>query len=256
MHDLKLCLIQSDLYWENKDKNLNLFDKKIQNAPDSDLIILPEMFTTGFSMSPSNFAETMNGPSLAWLKEAAKNKGCCVMGSLIIEENGKYFNRLIAMQKNGEYVFYDKRHLFSLAGEEKQYHAGNKKVQFCLNGWSIDLFICYDLRFPVWNRNTKTDLMVFIANWPAKRQEAWKCLLQARSIENQCYVAGLNRFGDDGNGFYHSGNSAVHDPTGKAIVTINDCEDVVQCILSKELVNNVRKKFPFHLDADDFNIHK
>lgn len=256
MQDLSLCLIQSDLYWENKAKNLTLFEQKIQNAPDSDLIILPEMFTTGFSMAPSNFAEKMDGPSVHWLKSMAKKKDSCIIGSLIIEEDGKYFNRLVAMQKNGEYVFYDKRHLFSLAGEEKQYQAGNKKTQLFLKGWSIDLFICYDLRFPVWCRNKKADLMIFVANWPAKRQEAWKSLLLARSIENQCYVAGLNRYGNDGNGFYHSGNSSVHDPEGKAIASINDCEDIIQCTLSKSFLENTRKKFPFHLDADSFKLYE
>lgn len=255
MQDLIISIIQSNLSWENKKANLKMFEGKLTKTAPSDLIILPEMFTTGFSMQPESLAEPMNGKSVLWMiKMAAKHKAC-ILGSLIIIENGNYFNRLIAAKQSGEISFYDKRHLFSLAGEEKVYCPGKKQKSITLKGWRIGLFVCYDLRFPVWTRSVNSlDVMVFVANWPAKRQMPWSCLLKARAIENQAYTVGVNRFGKDGNGFYHSGNSAIHSPLGETLISIDDKEDIETLALAKEGVLDSRKQFPFYRDADKFKL--
>ena len=255
MQNLIISIIQSDLSWENKKANLKMFEDKLAKTNPSDLIVLPEMFTTGFSMSPKHLAESMSGESVEWMiKMAAKHK-TCILGSLIIIEGNNYFNRLIAAKQDGEIAFYDKRHLFSLAGEEKVYCPGSKQKSITINGWEIGLFICYDLRFPVWTRSIcSLDIMVFVANWPAKRQMPWSCLLKARAIENQAYVVGVNRYGKDGNGFYHSGNSAIHSPLGETLISIDDKEDIETLVLDKEALLSTRKQFPFYKDADKFKL--
>ncbi len=259
--NLTVTLIQSNLHWENKEKNLRMFEEKINAiSQKSEVVILPEMFSTGFSMQPKLFAEAMNGTSVQWMKRMAISKKIILTGSLIIEENEQYYNRLIWMLPNGEYGFYNKRHLFGFAGEDEQYTAGNKRIVTSVNGWKINLQICYDLRFPVWNRqsfsegNHEYDILLFVANWPQRRSAAWKTLLQARAIENQCYTIGVNRIGNDGNNIYHSGNSLIIDPLGEIIYHKEDEEDIFTTTLNKQHLEECRNKFPFWKDADSFFI--
>jgi omega-amidase len=203
MNDLKITLIQSNLFWENKVKNLEQFSHKIDAISEAtDLIVLPEMFTTGFSMSPEKLAENVNGETVKWMKATAHKKNCVVTGSFICEEGGNYFNRLLWVNADGTYSKYDKRHLFSMGDENNHYATGEEKLIVKLKGWKICPLICYDLRFPVWARNTKEasyDVLIYVANWPERRSYPWKTLLLARAIENQSYVIGSNRVGVDGN---------------------------------------------------------
>jgi len=270
MEDLKITIIQCNLHWENKALNFEMFAQKISSVQEStDIIVLPEMFTTGFSMKPQQFAETMEGETLAWMLEQAKKKSCVVTGSFICEENGFYYNRLIWAKPDGTYVYYDKRHLFRMANEDEHYTAGNKKIIVELKGWRICPLICYDLRFPVWSRNTSVsskanakdtlnyeyDLLIYVANWPEVRSYPWKTLLLARAMENQCYVVGVNRVGDDGNAIYHSGDSAVINAKGLIVSQTNPHEETIETILLNyaELAS-FRKAFPAMLDADTFEI--
>ncbi len=259
MNDLTITIIQTQLHWENIDANLELFSKKISsvNTP-TDLIILPEMFSTGFTMNAKNCAEEMDGKTIAWLRLKAKEKNCVITGSVIIREHEKFYNRLIWMKPDGTFLTYDKRHLFRLADEHKTYTAGNKKIIPEMNGWKICPLICYDLRFPVWSRRTKAedyDLLLYAANWPDRRIHAWRQLLAARSIENQCYVAGVNMVGNDGNAIHHSGYSAVIDFKGEQLSkTQPDEESVETILLNKASLVDFRNHFPFADDADDFRI--
>lgn len=259
MNDLKVTLIQSSLFWENKQKNLEQFSKKINDIKEAtDLIVLPEMFSTGFSMKPEKLAETMKGETVAWMKEAAKKKNCVVAGSFICEENGRYYNRLLWMNPDGSYVKYDKRHLFSMGDEHNHYAAGEEKIIVELKGWKICPLICYDLRFPVWARNTKDasyDALIYVANWPERRAYPWKTLLLARAIENQCYVIGVNRVGADGNDITHSGDSAVIDAKGEIISKTKPNEEATETVsLSYSDLQEFRKQFPAILDADQFAV--
>ena len=259
MTDLKITIIQYDLHWENKEKNLKMFSQKIGAISDpTDLIVLPEMFTTGFSMNPNKFAEPMNGETVNWMKEKAQEKECVITGSFICIENGKCFNRLVWMNADGTYSTYDKRHLFRMANEDSHYTAGQKKIIVELKGWKICPLICYDLRFPVWSRNRFSadyDLLIYVANWPEIRSYPWKTLLLARAIENQSYVAGLNRVGKDGNDIYHSGDSAVINAKGEIISKIKAHEESCEAItLNYSELAEFRKNFPAMLDADDFEI--
>ena len=259
MTNLKITIIQSGLHWENKEKNLNMFSQKISAIAEStDLIVLPEMFTTGFSMSPEKFAEQMNGITVSWMKEKAKEKKCVITGSFICEENGNYFNRLVWMNVDGTYSTYDKRHLFRMANEDDHYSAGQKKIIVELKGWKICPLICYDLRFPVWSRNKSSsefDMLIYVANWPEIRSCPWKTLLLARAIENQSYVVGLNRVGKDGNEIYHSGDSAVINAKGEIISKIKPHEESTETItLNYSELMEFRIAFPAMLDADSFEI--
>src|SRR5574337_503960 len=218
MENLNITLIQSNLHWENIDKNLQQFSEKMATVKEpTDLIVLPEMFSTGFSMNSKNLSEGMNGKTLLWMRKHCKEKGCAITGSVIISENGNYFNRLIWMWADGSYEIYNKRHLFQMANEDNYYTPGKYRKVVELKGWKICPLICYDLRFPVWSRNTwkKTskfikdggreiiaeyDVLIYVANWPERRAHPWKSLLVARAIENQSYVIGVNRVGSDGNG--------------------------------------------------------
>lgn len=260
---LTITIIQTELHWEDKSANLSMFEEKIRALKEpAQLVILPEMFSTGFSMQPAKLAETMDGPSVQWMRNLAAEKKIVLTGSLIIEEGGQYYNRLIWMLPNGQCGYYDKRHLFAFAGEDKFYSAGTKRLIASVNGWRINLQVCYDLRFPVWARQTphpedKTpeyDLLMYVANWPERRNHAWKTLLQARAIENQCYVAGVNRIGNDGNGIYHSGDSMVVDPLGEVLYTKAHEADIHHIVLEKSKLEEVRSRFPFWKDADEFNI--
>jgi omega-amidase len=269
MSTLTISTIQTNLVWENKLANLKILAEKI-NTIDSktELVILPEMFTTGFSMQPTLFAEKMDGETIEWMKNLSAQNGIIITGSVIIEADNKFHNRLIWMLPNGQMGSYDKRHLFAFGGEDKFYTAGNKRLIASVKGWKINLQICYDLRFPVWGRqkapsepppigdNTpEYDVLIYIANWPEKRSHAWKTLLCARAIENQCYVVGVNRVGTDGNGIYHSGNTLVIDALGQVLYHMADEEDINTITLSKEKLTEIRNKFPFWKDGDEFFIN-
>jgi omega-amidase len=265
--------IQSNLFWEDKRANLAMFEEKINGITEkTNIVVLPEMFSTGFSMKPEQLAETMEGDTVQWMKRMAAKKKIILTGSLIIAETGNkvpgYYNRLIWMLPNGEYGYYDKRHRFAYAGEDEHYTAGTKKLVASVKGWKINLLVCYDLRFPVWARQTPSfskagamnadsyDVLVYVANWPDKRIHAWKVLLQARAIENQCYVVGVNRVGRDGNDIFYTGESMVVDPMGEVLYHKKDEEDVFTVSLDRTHLEAVRERFPFWKDADRFLILK
>jgi predicted amidohydrolase len=269
MSFLTITLIQSDLRWEDKEANLQMFSEKIGNITGkTEVVILPEMFSTGFSMKPEMLAEKMDGETIQWMKKISASKKIILTGSLIIEEEGKYFNRLVWMLPTGEYGYYDKRHLFAFAKEDQHFTAGSRKLIASVNGWKINLQVCYDLRFPVWTRQApipqennapalqdlQYDLAVFVASWPEKRINAWKTLLQARAIENQCYVVGVNRVGDDGNGIHYTGDSMIVDPLGTVLYQKTNEEDIFTFALDKEKLTEVREKLPFWKEADYFKL--
>lgn len=261
MSSLTITLIQSNIFWEDKTTNLEMFQKKIESIKEkTEIVILPEMFNTGFSMKPEIFAETMDGETVQWMKKISSAQKIILVGSLMIEENGKYFNRLIWMLPNGDYGIYDKRHLFAYAQENEHYTAGNKKLIASVKGWKINLQVCYDLRFPVWARQSpgdsenKYDLLINVANWPEKRSLAWKTLLRARAIENQCFVVGVNRVGEDGDKISYNGGSTIIDPLGEIIYEKEKEEDIFTYTLQKEKVTESRNHYPFWRDADDFMI--
>jgi len=261
MSTLSITTIQSNLLWEEKSANLRMLEQKILGIGEkTEIVVLPEMFSTGFSMQTKLLAETMEGETVQWMKRVSRENGVILTGSIIIEEDGNYFNRIIWMLPNGQYGQYDKRHLFAYGEEDKYYHPGNKRLIASVKGWKINLQVCYDLRFPVWARQqkkgneTEYDVLIYVANWPEKRSHAWKTLLCARAIENQCYVVGVNRVGSDGNNIYYSGNSLIIDPLGQVLYHMADEEDVFTIILQKEKLEEVREKFPFWKDADSFNI--
>lgn len=253
MQDLKITLIQTSLAWENISENLLALGKKIDAIEEeTHLIILPEMFSTGFSMNAAELAEDMNGDAVKWICDKSVETGTDITGSVMILENGSYYNRLIWAKPDGRFFTYDKKHLFRYAGEEKIYTAGNQLCTIELKGWKIRTFICYDLRFPVWTRNmdNQYDLAVFVANWPEKRAPHWKTLLEARAIENQCYVAGVNRVGIDGKGFSFSGDSSVIDPKGVIHFRKSHEEVVATVHLSASDLEAYRKEFPAWMDGD------
>lgn len=261
---LTCTIIQTALHWEDKAANLQMLEQKINNINHkTELVILPEMFTTGFSMQPQLFAETMDGATVSWMQQIAAAKKIILTGSIIVEENNQYYNRLIWMLPNGTFGYYNKRHCFGFAGEDKHYTAGNKRLIASVKGWKINLQICYDLRFPIWarqnqqstdNKEAEYDLLLYVANWPERRNTAWKTLLAARAIENQAYVIGVNRVGNDGNNIYHSGDSLVVNPLGEILYHKAHDEDIFTITLQKEELLEVRNKFPFLKDADSFHI--
>lgn len=253
MQDLIVTLIQTELVWEDINANLERFEKLIDVIDDqTHLIVLPEMFSTGFSMNAENLAESMQGSAVRWLRKKAREKKADIAGSVIIAEDNNFYNRLCWVRPDGELMTYDKRHLFRYAGEEKVYTAGERNILVELNGWKIRPFVCYDLRFPAWTRNSgnRYDLALFIANWPAKRAAHWKILLQARAIENQAYVIGLNRIGTDGNGLYHSGDSSVIDPTGNIMFRNGHAACTYTVRLNYRFLQEYRTIFPAWKDAD------
>lgn len=250
-------MVQTPLHWENATENRGLFNTLLAEIKPgtTDLIVLPEMFSTGFSMQPDVLAEAMDGPTLKWLRAKAADTGAVITGSLIIASHGHYYNRLVWMRPDGTYECYDKRHLFSLAGEEKYYTAGKERLIVELNGWRVCPLVCYDLRFPVWSRNRKDyDLLLYVANWPERRSYAWKQLLIARAIENQAYVAAVNRVGYDGNKTAHSGDSAIIDPLGEVLFTKAHEPFTETFTLSHNYLKEVRDKFRFLDDADDWTL--
>jgi omega-amidase len=263
MDNFHITLIQSDIYWEKCQKNLDRFGKMIDEITDpTDLIVLPEMFNTGFSIDPARCAETMDGNAVSFLRNMAKKRNCMITGSILIAENGLNYNRLITMFPNGSFEQYDKRHLFRLSDEDKVMSAGKKKIIVNWKGWKILPLICYDLRFPVWSKNRlkdgefEYDLLIYVANWPKSRSHYWKSLLVARAMENQCYVIGVNRVGKDGGGKAHSGDSMVIGPGGEIIASLEqDLTTVLTMPLRFEHLREIRKKYPFATDWDDFIIH-
>lgn len=240
--------------------------QKINNITEkTEVVVLPEMFSTGFSMKPELFAETMQGETVEWMKKVSAEKKIILTGSLIIEEEGKYYNRLVWMLPNGQFGYYNKRHLFAYGNEDAHYTAGSKRLIASVKGWKINLQVCYDLRFPVWARQghaqkeggaqePEYDILLYTANWPERRIHAWRTLLQARAIENQCYVIGVNRVGNDGNDIYHNGNSMVVGATGDILYEKLHDEDVYTITLQKNTLEETRNKFPFWKDADKFII--
>ncbi len=263
MNPLKTTLIQSDLYWQDIDANLAMFEEKIWEIEAlTDIIILPEMFNTGFSMNAEDLAEPMNFKTFKWMNQMAQQKDAAIVGSYIVKESGKYYNRLYFVEPNGSFDFYDKRHLFRMGDEHITYSEGKKRMIRNFREWKIMPLICYDLRFPVWSRNRydkevdglEYDLLLYVANWPAPRTGVWDALLKARSMENQCYTIGLNRIGSDGEGIDYVGHSIVYDFKGQAINEVSD-QPVIQTIeLNLEELLTFRKKFPAYLDGDGFEI--
>lgn len=270
MSHLTFTIIQTNLHWEDKAANLQMLEQKINSIQHpTQIIVLPEMFNTGFSMKPETLAEDMNGPTVEWMKRIAAEKKVILTGSIMIKESDPtplestegeaYYNRLIWMLPNGQYGVYDKRHRFAYGGEDDHFSAGTKRLIASVNGWKINLQVCYDLRFPVWARQSpeedpEYDVLIYVANWPERRVHAWKTLLTARAIENQCYVIGANRTGDDGNQIHYSGNSMVIDAMGEVLYEKTNEEDIHTITLSKEKLQDIRTKLPFLKDADDFSI--
>lgn len=253
MQDITITLVQTELFWEDIPANLALFDSWFERIQDrTDLIVLPEMFTTGFSMNASALAQTMDGPAVQWMREASRKRQAEVVGSMIIKEGGEYLNRLIWARPDGELLHYDKRHLFRMAGEEKVYRGGEKLLTVTLGGWRIRPFVCYDLRFPIWTRNIDNayDAAIFVANWPAARSSHWRKLLAARAIENQAYTIGVNRVGTDGAGRSYSGDSAVFDPNGNTLVELQNTPGTHTVRLFADAVTSCRESFPAWMDAD------
>jgi len=264
MQDLTLTIIQTDLVWKDPNANLNKLKSKVDNlSQHTDLVVLPEMFNTGFVTEAEDVSEAMDGPTVDWMKELAMAKACAVTGSLIIREGDSYFNRLIWMEQDGSFQYYDKRHLFSLAGEHEKFTQGNRQLIVKIKGWKVMPLVCYDLRFPVWSKNRMDgeeyhyDCLLYMANWPSTRNHAWKSLLIARAIENLSYTIGVNRIGIDGTGKNYTGDSAIIDALGhKVAVAEASKEEMITASLSGSDLLKVRKTIPFGFDWDEFRIQK
>lgn len=256
MSNLDVTIVQPELHWHDPERNRADFSELIAGRDArTDLIVLPEMFTTGFTMHARENAERMDGRSVAWMAETAAQAGAAVCGSLVIEDGGNYYNRFILMHPDGRCEYYDKRHRFRLAGEHEHYASGSACATFTLNGWRLRPLVCYDLRFPVWSRNRNDyDLLVYVANWPEPRHLAWETLLRARAIENIAYVAGVNRVGTDGNEVPYIGGSAVIDYTGNYLATLGKEPGVASATLEMAGLEKFRDRFPFWRDADEFSL--
>ncbi len=252
--DLELALIQTSLVWQDPAANRAQFEPLLEQARGADLVVLPEMFSTGFSMQSAELAEPESGPTSRWLSEQARRIGAVIAGSLMIQAaDGSYRNRLLWARPDGSMAHYDKRHLFRMAGEHKHYAAGSEQVVLELKGWQVRPLVCYDLRFPVWSRAAVgTDLLLYTANWPAARRQHWNRLLPARAIENLCYLAAVNRIGEDGKGFAYSGDSQVLDFQGDSLLNAGAEPGVFRVTLRDSELAAYRERFPAHLDADPF----
>ncbi len=256
MSELNISIIQCDLFWENREENLSHIEGLFEKCSNSDLILLPEMFTTGFSMNAESLAETMDGPTIQWLKSHASNLNSTIAGTIIVKDNSKYYNRLLWVTPSGEVHHYDKRHLFTLAGEDQGFSAGQRRVVVSLKSTKICLNICYDLRFPVWARNQNDyDILVYLANWPKTRSHHWKTLLTARAIENQSFVLACNRTGVDANGLEYIGDSGVISPSGEWLMHSNESNSVLNCKIDLDTLRNYRDKLDFLSDRDNFQIY-
>lgn len=254
MQNISVTLLQSDINWENPKVNLQKYSELLKQVTETDIILFPEMFTTGFTMSSKQYAEPMNGGTVQWMKEIALARHCAVAGSLIILDNRKYYNRLVWVFPDGSLSTYDKKHLFSMGNEHENYTPGNKRLIVECKGWKICPLVCYDLRFPVWSRNTENyDLLVYLANWPVQRQIVWDTLLAARAIENQCYCIGVNRVGIDKQGIRYGGRSVFVTPKAETFF-LGEKEQVQTFELSLGSLQNFRKNFPVLDDRDNFNL--
>lgn len=258
MQDLTVALIQYNPIWENTKANLERLEQIIEPV-EADLFVLPEMFTTGFTLNAEKVAEEMMGPTMAWMGKKATEKHCSITGSLVIKEKGKFYNRLVWANPFGVVQYYDKKHLFSMAGEHKIYESGNSRMQVLCKGWYICPLICYDLRFPVWSANyghvnhrQPYDLLLYVASWPKVRIAHWQQLLKARAIENQAYVVGVNRVGVDGNEIAYNGASAAIDFMGNVITEVVEDEQVISVTFSKANMQQWREKFPVGNDAEPY----
>jgi omega-amidase len=255
MSDLRVSLVQTPLFWHDPQANWAMLARKMAPlAGETDVVVLPEMFTTGFSMEAREWAEPMNGPTCEWMAQQAQKLDAVVTGSVIIGAEGRYWNRLLWIEPDGRVSYYDKRHLFRMAREHEYYDGGETRLIVEWRGWNVCPLVCYDLRFPVWSRNVgnEYDLLIYVANWPDRRALAWKSLLQARAIENLAYVAGVNRVGKDENGITYQGDSVLHVPTGEALWQGGNRETVQTLTLKRDELDAFRKRFPAHLDADRF----
>ncbi len=256
MQDLKVLLVQTQTIWERPQDNFTNLDQLLHQQP-ADLIVLPETFSTGFSMNAHALAETMDGPAVSWMKKTAKSFNAVITGSVIISSEGRFFNRLLWVSPDGGIEYYDKRHLFGLMGEDKDYSSGTERKVFLLGNWRICPQICYDLRFPVWCRNQDDyDVLLFVANWPTVRRTAWNILLHARAIENQCYVIATNRVGRDGNDLEFGGGSLVIDPLGKTLEELGSEQQISTVILQHAELTTIRSKLPFLKNRDSFLLAK
>ncbi|MCH2214755.1 MAG: amidohydrolase [Flavobacteriales bacterium] len=253
---LKVALLQTELAWEDVEYNLQMAGRNLSHLPaDVDLVVLPEMFSTGFTMSPQKVAEENSGRTMTLIRQFSEDKGLAICGSFAATEADRYFNRFFWISDGDFEHQYDKRHLFRMAQENKVYTQGEEDQRIDFKGWKIMPRICYDLRFPVWSRSNDVDLQIYVANWPSMRVDAWDKLLLARAIENQCYVIGVNRIGKDGNEVPYSGHSVVIGPKGNAITTPeNEEEGWIIASIDLEELRAFRKAFPVGLDADQFEI--
>ncbi|HUW06293.1 MAG TPA: amidohydrolase [Williamwhitmania sp.] len=254
---LKVAAIQADILWENLQGNLEKYSRMLDTlSPDTDLVVLPEMFTTGFSMDPERLAEGMDGSTVAWFKQQAKQRGIALTGSFIAQENGRYYNRLVFVEPSGMLHLYDKRHLFRVGEEHNHYSAGAQQLVVNYRGWRIRPLICYDLRFPVWSRSRNDyDLLIYVANWPDSRRDVWTTLLKARAIENQACLVGVNRVGSDGMGLTYAGDSVLMNAKGQPLDTsIGRKDKILMAEFSMTELLAFRLKFPAWHDADDFSI--
>jgi len=251
---LKSLLVQAQLRWKEPQRNLEHLGQLVTSAPgELDLAVLPETFTTGFLGDTDLPGEGMDGPTVSWMKKLAAERGCALAGSAIITDQGQRYNRLLFVTPAGDVFHYDKRHLFAFGGENRRYAAGRERVVISYLGWRINLQVCYDLRFPVWCRNRDDyDLMLLVANWPSRRVRHWNSLLEARAIENQAWVIGVNRVGEDGNGVQYPGCSVAHDPLGQCVADLGGSEGARRVDLDLAAVAGIRSQFPFQADADRF----
>jgi predicted amidohydrolase len=257
---LTVSLVQADLHWHDSVANRARFDRLLSPlAGHTDLIVLPEMFSTGFTMEPEKVAEPVDGPTTQWLRERAKALNAVITGSIVTSDAGRYWNRLIWMRPDGSFDYYDKRHLFRMAGEHQHYADGKRRAIVELGGWKICPLVCYDLRFPAWSRNRigtegAYDALIYVANWPERRRYAWQTLLRARAIENLSFCVGVNRVGKDGKDIEYSGDSTALDFMGRELIPDMKGESVSTVTLDKDALMNYRERFPAYLDADDFDL--
>lgn len=253
MQDLRVSTIQADLHWEDKQENLKMFEMLIKNITEpTDLVLLPEMFSTGFSMRANDLAEPLDGDTVKWMLRIAREKNAAIAGSIIIKENNNYYNRLIFVQSDETIQWYNKHHLFSMGDEHKYYTPGSERLQVEYKSWKLNFVVCYDVRFGAWVQNNKEnpyDALIVLANWPEKRMEHWDSILKARAIENQSYVIGVNRIGNDGNGIPHTGHTSIYHPFGTNEYYSEQAE-VHTHVLSRHEVTLNRRQFPFLKDMD------
>ncbi len=255
---MKITLVQSNLEWQQAEVNREILAGMLaQSVTETDLILLPEMFTSAFSVGTGAIPEPWPGDSVDWMQSVAVNFDAAVCGSIAVEEDGQRYNRLVFISPEGNLAYYDKRHMFRMLGEHKRYQAGTERAVLSWRGWRILPLICYDLRFPVWSRNTPDlayDLLLYVANWPGERNYHWQTLLKARAIENLAYVAGVNRIGKDGNGIDYSGRSMLIDPTGEVLLDAGEKAGTFTLTIDKPALENYRESFPAHMDADEFEL--